>query len=95
MDGGEGFEDRFRRLSGPMLRALERRRDRALARGAALDPARLGRPLTGGEATERERWFNLERDYQQACDGVHAASVFVHHAGVLLRKIRDDAKEQG
>jgi hypothetical protein len=39
---------------------------------------------------ERKRWLELERDYGRAHAGVHTASMFVHYAGELLRKIRDD-----
>jgi hypothetical protein len=94
-DRGEKFEDRFGRLAAMMLRALERRRDRAHGRAAAFQPTILGREPVGGEVTERDRWQEMERYYGRAYDAVHAAGVYVHHAAVRLQRIRDDARDRG
>ena len=75
-----------------MLRALERRQDRAYQRVAALQPLALGRDPTGDEALERARWEEIQHNYARAYDGVHGAMVFVHYARCRLREIRDDAK---
>ena len=91
-DHGDAFDGKFGRLTAMMLRALERRCDRARERAALLHPTALGRTPTGSEASERERWLELERHYARAHGHVHAAGVFVHHAAVLLRRIRDDSR---
>jgi hypothetical protein len=90
----ESFEGKFGRLAAMMLRALERRRDRAHERAAAFHPLILGREPVGGEVTERDRWLEMERYYGRAYDAVHAASVYVHHAAVRLQRIRNDAKDR-
>ena len=85
---------RFRHLGAVMLRALERRRDRAFDRAAGLNPQDFGRPLTGSELIERTRWEEMHRYYAGAYDNVHGAMVFVHYAWCRLREIRDDAKRR-
>jgi hypothetical protein len=91
-DHGDPFEAKFGRLRSVMLRALARRRDRAHERAAAFEQEVLGREPVGGEVTERDRWREMELYYGRAYDAVHAAGVYVHHATMRLRKIRDDAK---
>ena len=93
MAGHDGvFDDGFGRLAAMMLRALERRRDRAHERAAAFHPTALGREPVGGEVAERDRWLEMESYYGRAYDAVHAANVYVHHAAVRLQRIREDAK---
>ena len=54
----------------------------------------LGRDPTGGEALERERWLKAHAAYQRVYKGVHMDMGLVDSAAVLLRRIRDDAKER-
>lgn len=84
------FEERFTALAAAMLRALERRRDRAHARGAALYRQDWEGGMSGDQWAEHARWREVHADYQRALDGVHKAMVFVGHAALLLDRLRRD-----
>lgn len=78
----ETFEDRAHHLIGRLLAALARRRDRARSQAG-----RLG---VSGDRLERERWLEVERDYERAHAALHAAGVHLHYAGDLVRRILRD-----
>jgi hypothetical protein len=84
------FEDRFADLAGAMLRALERRRDRAHARAADLYRQDWQGGMDGARRAAHDRWREIHADYERALDGVHRAMVFVRHAGELLARLRRD-----
>ena len=73
-----------------MLRALERRRDRAHTRAAKLYRQDWEGGMDGDRWAEHARWREIHADYERALDGVHRALVFVRHAGELLSRLRRD-----
>ena len=89
------FEDRFADLAAAMLRALERRRDRAHARAADLHRQDWQGRMGGDHWAEHKRWREIHADYERALDGVHRALVFVRHAGELLSRLRRDRARGG
>lgn len=88
------FEQRFADLAAAMLRALERRRDRAHARAADLHRQDWEGGMDGNRWAEHRRWLEIHADYARALDGVHKALVFVRHAGLLLDRLRRDRDQR-
>ena len=86
----ETFEDKFAIMASMMLRALERRRDRAKHRAGVLYRPEHEGGMEGARKLEHERWLEVHQAYERAYDGVFAALDWVCSARELLRRIKDE-----
>lgn len=78
----ETFEQRAHHLIGRLLAALARRRDRAGKQAQRLNAT--------GPRFELQRWVEIAKAYDQAYDAMHAAGVYLHHGGELVRRVLRD-----
>ena len=79
-------------LLAVLLRAVERRRVRALHRANRLSPISLDRSATAEEHVERDHLQRVHDDYERAYNALHTALVFVNSAAELLRKLGRDGR---